>query len=217
MNLPALPRFAIEDTDLPNAYTHMRTVVITKGLIQNLDDGEIRAILAHELQHWQAGDAVALHFVWAASLPAVLMYKFGCWMARGKFSIGMSTGQIAQRLLALVGWFVAWPAGTLIRWVLIPTVRRSQRDCEYRADQAAASIGLAPQMISALQKMSAFEGARTSWEAALSATHPPTELRIEALRAPSPDDWEYQEEELKGPDWIEVRRIFRGLRGVARG
>jgi len=172
MDLPALPRFAIEDSDIPNAYTHMRTVVITKGLIDSLDDGEIRAVLAHELQHWRAGDSVTLHFVWAASLPAVLMYKLGSLMARGRFSVGMNTGQMGQRILAFVGWFVAWPAGVLIRWVVIPIIRRSQRECEYRADRAAASIDLAPQMISALQKMSAFEGARTSWEAALSATHP---------------------------------------------
>ncbi len=216
MNLPALPRFAIEDADLPNAYAHMRTVVITKGVFQSLDDGEIRAVLAHELQHWQAGDSVALHFVWAASLPAVLMYKFGCWMARGRSSFGVGTGQITQKVLGLVGWFIAWPAAVLIRWVLIPVVRQSQRRCEYQADQAAAAIGLGPQMASALRKMTALEGARTGWEAALTATHPPTELRIEALRAPSPDDWEYQEEELRGPDWREVRRVFGGLRGVVR-
>jgi Zn-dependent protease with chaperone function len=216
MDLPALPRFVMDDSVIPNAYTQMRTVVITKGLLQTLDAGEIRAILAHELQHWQAGDSVALHFVWAASLPAVLVYKFGGWMAGGIHALGGREGTAARTLLGFVGWFVAWPAGVLIRLVLIPTIRGSQRRCEYQADQAAAAIGLAPQMISALHKMSAFESGRTGWEAALSATHPPTELRIEALEPPRPDDWEYQEEDLSGPNWPEVRRVFGGLRGVAR-
>jgi Zn-dependent protease with chaperone function len=214
MDLPALPRFALDETVIPNAYTHMRTIVITKGLLQSLDDGEIKAILAHELQHWQAGDAVALRFVWAASLPAALLYNFGVWLSRGRHAIGVGPGKAGQQILGLVGLFVAWPADILIRLVLIPVIRGSQRACEYRADTAAAQIGLAPQMISALRKMSAFESGRTGWEYALSATHPPTELRIEALEVPRPDDWEYDEEELHGPDWEEIRRVFGGLRGV---
>jgi Zn-dependent protease with chaperone function len=216
MDLPALPRFAIDDTVIPNAYAHMRTVVVTKGLLQTLNDGEIRAILAHELQHWQAGDPVAMEFVWAASLPAVLLYKAGIWMTRGRVAVGFSKGQLVQRLAAMVGWFVAWPAFILIRWFLIPVLRVSNRRWEYQADQAAASIGLGPELISALQKLSAFESDRTGWEYALSATHPPTELRVEALQQARPDDWEYQEEELNGPSWAEIRRIFGGLRGVVQ-
>jgi len=66
-------------------------------------------------------------------------------------------------------------------------------------------------MISALRKMGAFEGGRTGWEQAMTATHPPTELRIEALQAPKPDDAEYQEDELRGPGADEVGRILRSL------
>jgi Zn-dependent protease with chaperone function len=216
MNLPALPRFAIDDVVIPNAWSHMRTIVITKGLLQSLDDGEIRAILAHELQHWQSGDSVALHFVWAASLPIVLMYKFGVWMSGGIHALGGGAGKSIRTLLGFVGWIIAWPAGVMMNMVLIPVVRASQRQAEYDADAAAAAIGLAPQLISALQKLSAFEGSRTGWEQALSATHPPVELRIEALQPDRPDDWEYQEDDLTGPTWHEVRRIFGGLRGVAK-
>jgi len=215
MDLPALPRFAMEDVVIPNAWTHMRTIVITKGLLQSLDDGEIRAILAHELQHWQAGDPVALRFIWAASLPAVLIYNFATWISRGSGN-GGGTGKSARTILTFVAWFIAWPAAVLVRCVLMPVIRASQRRSEYQADAAAAGIGLAPQLITALQKMSAFESGRTGWEAALSATHPPTELRIEALQAPRPDDWEYHEEELRGPDWPEIRRVLGGLRRVAR-
>lgn len=216
MNLPALPRFAIDDNVIPNAWSHMRTIVISKGLLQSLDDGEIRAILAHELTHWQSGDSVALHFVWAASLPAVLLYKFGTYLAGGIKALGVETGKAARTILGIVGWIIAWPSWILIRLVLIPVISHSSRQSEYQADAGAAAIGLAPELISALRKMSAFEGARTGWEAALAATHPPTELRIEALQAPRPDDWEYQEDELHGPDWPEVRRVFGGLRGVAK-
>ena len=216
MNLPALPRFAIQDVVIPNAWSHMRTIVVTKGLLQSLDDGEIRAILAHELEHWQSGDSVALHFVWAATLPAILVYKAGVWMSGGMKSLGGTQGKSARTILGIVGWFVAWPAYVLTRMVLTPVVRASQRQAEFDADAAAAHIGLASQLISALRKLSAFESARTGWEAAMSATHPPSELRIEALEPDRPDDWEFQEDELTGPTWPEVRRIFGGLRGVAK-
>jgi Zn-dependent protease with chaperone function len=216
MGLPALPRFAMDDTVIPNAFTHMRTIVLTKGLLQSLDDGEIRAILAHELNHWRSGDSVALHFVWAASLPAVLMYKFGVW-CQGGIPLGGKIGNSGRQLLTIIGWFIAWPSWILIRLVLVPVIRHSQRRAEYAADAAAADIGLSSQMISALTKISAFESGRTGWEETLNATHPPTELRIEALQPPRPDDWEYQEEELKPPDWPEVRRIFGGIRRLPRG
>jgi Zn-dependent protease with chaperone function len=216
MNLPALPRFAIQDVVIPNAWSHMRTIVVTKGLLQSLDDGEIRAILAHELEHWQSGDSVALHFVWAATLPAILVYKAGVWMSGGMKSLGGTQGKSARTILGIVGWFVAWPAYVLTRMVLTPVVRASQRQAEFDADAAAAHIGLASQLISALRKLSAFESARTGWEAAMSATHPPSELRIEALEPDRPDDWEFQEEELTGPTLAEVRRIFGGLRKVAK-
>src|SRR5262249_38400713 len=91
-----------------------------------------------------------------------------------------------------------------------------QRDYEYQADRAAADIGLGDDLISALKKMTAFEGGRTGWEQALAATHPPTELRIEALQQPKPDDAEYQEDRLRGPTWKEFKRIATGWRRRAR-
>lgn len=215
MDLPALPRFAMHDVVIPNAWSQMRTIVITKGLLQSLDDGELRAILAHELQHWQSGDSVALHFVWAATFPAVLLYNFGTWLA-GSWPTGGQVARAARTVLSILGWLIAWPSWVLIRLVLVPVVSLHQRAYEYEADQAAARIGLASELVSALRKLTAFEGGRTGWEAALSATHPPTELRIERLQPPRPDDWEYQEHELHGPSWQEFRRIFGGLRGVVK-
>lgn len=217
MDLPALPRFAMHDVVIPNAWTHMRTIVITKGLLQSLDDGEISAILAHELHHWQSGDSVGLHFVWAAAFPAVLMFNAGTWLAGSWPDVGGGKiGKAFRTVLGFLGWFIAWPSWVLIKLVLVPVVSASQRGYEFEADQAAARIGLGSQLISALRKLSAFEQGRTGWEAALAATHPPSELRVEALQQPRPDDWEYQEDEFGPPSWSEVKRIFRGLGQVAR-
>lgn len=90
----------------------------------------------------------------------------------------------------------------------------TQGGYEYEADAAAARIGLATSLSLALRKMGAFEGGRTGWEQTMAATHPPTELRLEALQQPRPDDFEYQEGGLSMPRWKENRRFLFGLREI---
>lgn len=209
--LDGLPRFAIDDSVIPNAWTHMRTIVVTTGLLQTLDDAELRAVLAHELQHWQSGDAVGLHVVWAAAWPIAVTYNIGMLIAGKRQGMGVGAPGNAKGLLVLIGWVIAWPAWVVLTLVIAPATAARQRRYEYAADAAAARLGYAAAMASALRKMGAFEGGRTGWEQAMTATHPPIELRIEALQAPKPDDAQYQEDDLSGPGWAEVKRVAGGL------
>lgn len=208
MQLSALPRFAMADILVPNAWTHMRTVVITTGLLQTLSDQELRAVLAHELEHWRAGDAVGLRFVWAATWPIALNYNIGMVLA-GKHLSGGGKSQTGpfKGLIWLLGWVIAWPAWVIIKLIITPVVAASQRRYEYSADAAAAKIGFAVDLSSALRKMGAFESGRTGWEQAMAATHPPTELRLEALEPSQADDFEYQEDQLRGPSRPELLRL----------
>jgi hypothetical protein len=89
----------------------------------------------------------------------------------------------------------------------------SHRRYEYEVDNAALEISFGTELSAALRKMTAFEGGRTGWEQAMAATHPPVELRLEALQPVEPDDWEYQEDELRAPTWQEVRRILSFRKG----
>ncbi len=209
MELPGLPRFAIADQVIPNAWTHMRTVVLTKGLLQTLDDGEIEAILIHELAHWGSGDAVGVRCVWAASWPVTVIYNLGSMINgdRPRNSMGLRV-TVSSAFRPIIAWLIAWPAWIIVRVIIAPLMAASQRRYEYQADATAYTLHYGPQLSSALRKIGAFETGRTGWEAAMTATHPPVELRIEALQVPRPDDWEYQEEELRGPSWEEVSRIF---------
>jgi Zn-dependent protease with chaperone function len=215
MELPALPRFAMADQLIPNAWTHMRTVVVTTGLLQTLDDGELRAVLVHELQHWKQGDSVGLRCVWAASLPVVLIYNLGCLISGWSPQKRLQTSGSSQGIVRwLVAWLVTWPSWVMTKLILTPMLSASQRRYEYKADAAAHNLGFGSELSSALRKIGAFETGRTGWEAAMSSTHPPVELRLEALQQPRPDDWEYQEEELHGPTVREFFRMF-GL-GIRR-
>jgi len=219
MELPALPRFAMADVTLiPNAWTHMRTIVLTKGLLQTLTDDELTAILAHELHHWKMGDSVGLHAISAAAWPVALFYSIGMALAGRRPGEGVIPVQpvIFRTFLTLVGWFIAWPSWIITKYVIVPMTASSQRRYEYQADAAAARIGLGAALCSALPKITAFECGRTTWEDAVAATHPPVDLRIEALQPHADDDWQYQEEELSAPTWPEIRRLFGGLRGPVR-
>jgi Zn-dependent protease with chaperone function len=204
MNLDGLPRFAMTDSPLPGAWAHMRTIVLATGLLQSLDDGELRAVLAHELYHWRSGDTVGGTLIWACAWPLALVCNLGLWIAGS----GRQPPPRRGPLLKFVGWFIAWPAWVIIRFFLTPLAATTMRQYEYRADAAARQLGYAPQLISALRKLTAFESPRSGWERAMQATHPPTELRIEALQEPKPDDPIYQEDELGRPSWAEVKRIL---------
>ena len=212
MSLPALPRFAIADTPLPNAWTHMRTIVLTSGLLQILDDDELAAILAHEFHHWRRGDSVGLHAITVAAWPLVLTYTIGMAFIGKRPEEGQDQPVMSRGFLSLFGWLIAWPAWLITKFIIVPTTASTQRRYEYEADAAAAGIGLAGALATALSKLGAFESGRTSWEEAMKATHPPVALRIDALQPAAPDDWQYKEEELRGPTGREFHRLFFGLR-----
>lgn len=178
MQLPSLPRFAIAQQVIPNAWTHMRTIVLTTGLLQTLEDGELEAILIHELNHWRNGDAVGLHCVWAAAWPVVLLYNLGVAISGNspRTQVGVQI-RVSSAFRWIIAWLLAWPAWVMTKVIIVPLTAVSQRRYEYEADGAAYKLGLGPQLTSALRKMGAFESGRTGWEAAMAATHPPTELR----------------------------------------
>ena len=219
MELDGLPRFSMLDGPIPNAWTHMRTIVLTTGLLQMLDDAELTAVLAHELHHWRSGDAVGLRVMWAAALPIALLLDVGSLIAGGNGAAPRSrdaaTSQEATRpragVFAFVGWAIAWAPWVITKFILAPVSAATQRRYEYEADAAAGAIGLSSALSTALRKIGAFEGGRAGWERAMVATHPATELRLEALEPPRSDDGVYQERDLDPPSFRDLARILRAL------
>jgi Zn-dependent protease with chaperone function len=166
----APPTLRIADQPLPGAWTYTRTIVVTKGLIKQLDGEEITAILAHELHHCASGDALAQRFVWGCCFPIVLLHNL--------YTVVMKS----LWWKALVVLFL-WPAPVLMRWVVAPIMTARGRTQEFEADAAAIAAGYGPALARALNKLQNFEVARTGWEAAILRTHPPTEFRLEAIEA----------------------------------
>jgi len=74
--------------DAPNAFVFGRTVgsselVITQGLLDRLNQDEIRAVLAHEIGHLRHRDVIIMTFVSAVPLLAYIVARVGFEMMRG--------------------------------------------------------------------------------------------------------------------------------------
>ncbi|BCB77232.1 hypothetical protein Pflav_036420 [Phytohabitans flavus] len=77
---------------------------------------------------------------------------------------------------------VAWPALTSVRYFIVPLQSASARRAEYRADQGAVLAGHRDGLRLVLGRLRrSVDGSRNGWDEAICASHPPTELRLEAL------------------------------------
>lgn len=195
MHLSTFPRFVISDSAMPGAWTHMRHIVLSTALIDSLEPGQLRAVIAHEMHHWRHGDAVALRIVWAVAWPVALLYNLGCWLS-GRGRGGNDSSRAPRTLVQIIGWVFLWPTWLITRYLIGPAVAVRGRQQEYEADAVTKSMGLSESLIGALRTIALFEPARSGWEAVMMASHPPTQLRIEALQQPRSDDGDYQEGDL---------------------
>jgi Zn-dependent protease with chaperone function len=172
MGFTTAPLIRIADTPAPGVWTYLRHIVLSKGLIDQMDEEEIAAVMAHEIHHWSHGDPMATRFVWACTFPLVVLVNV--------YSFVFSRVQSVQRF-ATFAWVLVWPAFTLLRFVVAPLMVARGRTQEYEADAGAIAAGYGPALGSALAKAKDFEMARTGWEEALLRTHPPIEFRLEAI------------------------------------
>ena len=176
MGITALPRILISQDGARTASTSCRHIVISRSLAEELTDAALRAIIAHELHHWDAADAVGVRFVWACALPLALAHTAGLWLVR------------SRSIVTAIGWLFVWPGWLLTRHVITPLVADRSRAAEYEADAAAKSAGHGEGLVIALEYIGDFDDARSGWDRVVAATHPPTEFRLEALEYEPPID-----------------------------
>jgi heat shock protein HtpX len=210
-----MPRLAVIDTDDRNAFATGLTpakagVTVTRGLMEALDDRELRAVIGHELAHIRNGDArlgvIAAVFVGVITLVTDLvwnMMKSGDGVRvrlprRSSSSSSSSSnrnGGGAGVMLALIAIAVVIAiAAHMLALVLRMALSRNR---EYLADAGAVELTADPDaMISALRKVAQKPGlaavpdqvramflhdAKLSGAIGWFATHPPIEKRVAAL------------------------------------
>ena len=196
-----MPEVAIYEADDPNAFAtgafrNSSLVAVSTGLLEGMDNDEVRAVLAHEVSHIANGDMVTM------TLLQGVMNTFVVFLSR-------IIGNIVDKAVfksdgPSLGTFLVTIVLQLVLGILAALVVNAfSRHREYRADAGAASLVGPDPMIRALarlhalseagnepalpQKVAAFGirggsmfGNLLSAEAL--STHPLIEKRIAALR-----------------------------------
>ncbi|MGW5560004.1 M48 family metalloprotease [Micromonospora sp. NPDC003944] len=175
LGLPSVPRLLMEDDPvLSNARTYARHVVVTTAVLTEPDD-EVAALLSHELVHWRTGDEVTSAFVRGVGLPLTLAHALPTWLMR----------TFPHPATNFVVFVFFWPVLLTMRYVVLPLHARDVRAAEYRADLGAVLTAHVDGMRRILERRLSFETGRSGWDEAVCATHPPHELRLDALERAS--------------------------------
>ena len=195
------PKLKVIETPVLNAYASgirdkNYTVTLTRGLLNQLDDEELEAVIAHELCHIRNKDVRML--IIAVIFVGIFAF-IGEGVVRGMFRTNLPRSNSHRRsgggnaaILIVIG--IAIIAVTYLIAILIRFSLSRKR--EYLADAGAVELTKNPDaMIRVLQKLAgnaelknvpdevremALHNPRVGL-AGLFATHPPIEKRIEAL------------------------------------
>ncbi len=133
------PKLMLSQIPLPNAFAYGSPltgsrVAVTQGLLQNLDSGEVEAVIGHELGHLKHRDVQVMMVV--SFLPALFYYIGYSMMLSGMFGGGNSdrkNGGGGNNALFGIA-FMAFS------WVLTLFTLYLSRLREYYADRHSASI-----------------------------------------------------------------------------
>ena len=192
------PRVAIADVDMPNAFATGRSpnrsvVCVTTGLLRRLDEQELEGVLSHELSHVAHRDVLVMTIATVAGVAAGFLTRMALWGGVGRRD--SNTALVSLAIIAV---------SVLVYAVSFVLTRMLSRYRELSADRAGALLtGRPTALASALQKVSgdmaaiptrdlrkaeafnafffapALAGGKSL--AALFATHPPLEQRLEQL------------------------------------
>jgi heat shock protein HtpX len=137
------PRIGIAATNLPNAFAFGRwasdgRVCVTEGIMNLLDEKELRAVLAHEISHLKNRDVVVITMI--SVIPMI------CWYIAWSFMFSGGRDRGNQVLIGIAAMVIYFISNLLVLYV--------SRIREYYADEGAVSLGNSPhQMASALYKL----------------------------------------------------------------
>jgi heat shock protein HtpX len=193
-----MPRLYVSPSAQPNAFATGRNpenavVAVTQGLMQVVDDDELRGVLAHELSHVRHRDILITSVAAAVAMGITFVARMAMWGSLfggggGRDREGNAFGALAMMLLA-----------PLAAAVLQMALSRSR---EFDADRGGAELlGTGEPLARALQKIDAYAkqvpmnvdpahatayiinplSGRKVQFANLFSTHPPTEERIRRL------------------------------------
>jgi heat shock protein HtpX len=129
------PKLMLAQIPLPNAFAYGspltgNRVAVTQGLLKSLDEGEVEAVLGHELGHLKHHDVQAMMVV--SFLPSLFYFIGYSFMLSGIFGGGQAKKGGSNALIGL--GFMAFS------WVLTLFTLYLSRLREYYADKHSVSV-----------------------------------------------------------------------------
>jgi heat shock protein HtpX len=165
-------------------------VAVSLGLLQRFERDEARAVLAHEIGHVANGDMITLSLIQGVVNTFVMFFARIVGFAIDKALSGNRESN-GVGMGYYIGTFVAEILFGILAAMIVAAFSRYR---EFRADEAGANLADRNAMIRALQRLQQ-ESGQTSMPSSMQAfgitggmgrllaSHPPLEVRIQALRA----------------------------------
>ena len=165
-------------------------LVVTTFALSELDDRQLRGVLAHELSHHLGLHTVALTLGQWLSVPVVLLARVGFFLQNVAYAATTTFGERSP-----VIQFIGSVAAVLLQgFALVFTAALTGADAltnmvghgsEFEADQRVVRMGFGRELASALRQVMATRPARrpTGWRGRLSASHPPARTRVARIEA----------------------------------
>jgi heat shock protein HtpX len=198
-NQMPMPRIHISEMAQPNAFATGRNpehaaVSVTRGILDVLDERELRGVLAHELSHVANRDILISSVAAAIGMSITFLARFALWFGGG---------DDRENSFGIFGLLLAWVLAPIAAAIIQMAVSRSR---EYQADESGAILSRDPDALaSALRKLDVaagrvpvpatvspaeahlfivnpFRGRQAGMSLAnLFSTHPPTDQRVARL------------------------------------
>lgn len=196
-----MPRLYVTPDAQPNAFATGRNprhaaVACTQGILQALDESELRGVLAHELSHVRHRDILIGSVAAAIAMGITFAARMAMWGAM--FGGGGDDDDDRPNPIAILALALLAPVAAMVIQMAI------SRSREFEADRSAAELlGTGEPLARALEKLQAaaqrvpmdvnpaqasayivnpLSGRKVNF-AGLFSTHPPAEERIARLRA----------------------------------
>ncbi|HEX5095117.1 MAG TPA: zinc metalloprotease HtpX [Acidimicrobiia bacterium] len=195
-----MPAIYISPAAQPNAFAtgrnpHHAAVAVTQGLLQVVDEDELRGVLAHELSHVQNRDILISSVAAAVALGITFIARMAMWGAI--FGGGQGNDRDGGNVFGALAMMILAPiAATMLQLAL-------SRSREFEADRSGAELlGTGEPLARALQKIEGYAKqvpmnidpahasafivnpltGRKMQFSNLFMTHPPTEERVRRLQ-----------------------------------
>ncbi|MDE5765364.1 MAG: M48 family metalloprotease [Ruminococcus sp.] len=183
------PKIYLLESDELNAFSCGQCIVINRGLINTIC---IHGVISHEIKHWKYGDSYCSCLI--SSSVSILMLMLMVTLGISVISVALVTALIFG---IIFGSTAALISGTIVArilnflkniiinatyWVINILQMAFSRFNEFKADEWAARIGYADDLLLFLNLTKSDDVRFTSLTQRLLSTHPSNGKRIERLK-----------------------------------